>query len=172
MSANPARDSVLTRTGLARATVIEDGRQSDAAFQICRGVVRLLAAHGIAAYTEVTLANGRRADVMGLARDGEMTIVEIKSSLEDFRSDQKWPEYREFSDRLFFAVAPDFPREVLPEDAGLIIADRYGGEIVRAAPTHKLPAARRKALTLQLARLGGLRLQSVIDPEARLDGIG
>lgn len=171
MSANPVRDSVLTRTGLARAMAIEDGRQSDAAFQICRGVVRLLAAHGIAAYTEVTVASGRRADVMGLSRDGEISIIEIKSSLDDFRTDQKWPEYRDFSDRLFFAVAPDFPRAVLPEDAGLIIADRYAGEIVRPAPVHKLPAARRKALTLQLARLGALRLQSVIDPEARLDGM-
>lgn len=172
MSTNPVRDSVLTRTGLARATAIEDGRQSDAAFQICRGVVRLLAAHGGAAYTEVTLANGRRADIMSLARDGEIAIIEIKSSLEDFRSDQKWHEYRDFSDRLCFAVAPAFPREILPEDTGLIIADRYGGEIVRPAPVHKLPAARRKALTLQLARLGALRLQSVIDPEARLDGMG
>lgn len=172
MPADPVRDSVLTRTGLARATVIEDGRQSDAAFQICRGVVRLLASHGIAAYTEVTVANGRRADVMGLARDGEIVIVEIKSSLDDFRTDQKWHEYRDFSDRLYFAVAPDFPREVLPAETGLIIADRYGGEIARAAPVHKLPAARRKALTLQVARLGALRLQSVIDPEARLDGMG
>lgn len=172
MPADPVRDSVLTRTGLARATAIEDGRQSDAAFKICRGVVRLLAAHGIAAYTEVTLANGRRADVMGLARDGDIAIIEIKSSLDDFRADQKWHEYREFSDRLYFAVAPDFPREVLPEETGLIIADRYGGEILRPAPVHKLPAARRKALTLQVARLGALRLQSVIDPEARLDGLG
>ncbi|RTL66728.1 MAG: DNA repair protein MmcB-related protein [Hyphomicrobiales bacterium] len=148
---------------------MSDGRQSDAAFQICRGVVRLIALHGMAAATEVALANGRRADVMGLGGDGEIIVVEIKSCLEDFRSDAKWPEYRPFCDRLFFAVAPDFPREVLPEDAGLIIADRYGGEIVREAPVHKLPPARRKALTLQIARLSAFRLQSVIDPEARLE---
>ena len=171
MPSDPVRDSVLTRTGLARATAIEDGRQSDAAFQICRGVVRLLAAHGIAAYTEVTVASGRRADVMGLSRNGDIAIIEIKSCLDDFRTDQKWHEYREYSDQLYFAVAPSFPREVLPEETGLIIADRYGGEIVRAAPVHKLPPARRKTLTLQLARLGALRLQSVIDPEARLDGL-
>ena len=30
----------------------------------------------------------------------------------------KWPEYREFCDRLFFAVAPTFPTEVLPPDTG------------------------------------------------------
>ncbi len=171
MASDPIRDSLLTRSGFNRLTAIEDGRQSDAAFQICRGVVRLVAAHGMAAFSEVPLANGRRADVMALGRHGEITIIEIKSSLEDFRSDQKWPEYRPFCDKLYFAVAPDFPREILPEETGLIIADRYGGEIVRTPPEHKLPGARRKALTLQLARLGAFRLQSVIDPDARLDGL-
>ncbi len=169
MPQDPTPDGVLARTNLARNTAVSDGRQSDAAFQICRGVVRLVALHGMAAATEVALANGRRADVMALGADGEIVVIEIKSCLEDFRSDAKWPEYRPFCDRLFFAVAPDFPREVLPEDAGLIIADRYGGEIVREAPVHKLPAARRKALTLQIARLSAFRLQSVIDPEARLE---
>ena len=121
--------------------------------------------YGLAAVSEVALANGRRADVAGVADSGEIWIVEIKSSLEDFRADQKWPEYREFCDRLFFAVAPTFPREVLPEDTGLIVADRYGGEIVRPAPEHKLAGARRKAMTLRLARTAALRLQGVIDPD-------
>ncbi len=115
------------------------------------------------------LANGRRADVAGIARDGEIWIVEVKSCLEDFRTDQKWHEYRAFCDRLFFAVGPDFPREVLPPDTGLIIADRYGGEIVRPAPEHKLAAARRKAMTLRLARVAAFRLQAAIDPEGDFD---
>jgi hypothetical protein len=144
---------------------MRDGRQSPAASDICRGVARLLKAHGLAALSEVALANGRRADLAGLADSGEIWIVEIKSSLEDFRADQKWPDYREFCDRLFFAVAPGFPREVLPEDTGLIIADRYGGEIVRPAPEHRLAGARRKAMTIRLARLAALRLQGALDPE-------
>ncbi|MGE0023461.1 MAG: MmcB family DNA repair protein, partial [Hyphomicrobium sp.] len=106
----------------------------------------------------------RRADVVGLAPDGGLWIVEIKSCLEDFRSDQKWPEYREFCDRLFFAVGPDFPREILPEEAGLMIADRYGGEIVRAAPELRLPAPRRKAMTLRIARASSSRLSILLDP--------
>jgi hypothetical protein len=150
---------------------LRDGRQSPAAFAICRGVARLLKAHGLAAVSEVALANGRRADVAGLSDRGEIWIVEIKSSLEDFRADQKWPEYREFCDRLFFAVAPDFPREVLPADAGLIVADRYGGEIVRAAPEHRLAGARRKAMTLRLARTAALRLQGAIDPEGGFEDL-
>jgi len=148
-----------------------DGRQSPAAFAICRGVARLLKAYGLAAVTEVPLANGRRADVAGVADSGEIWIVEIKSSLEDFRSDLKWPEYREFCDRLFFAVASTFPREVLPADTGLMVADRYGGEILRPAPEHKLAGARRKAMTLRLVRTAALRLQGVIDPEGGFEDL-
>ena len=146
-----------------------DGRQSPAAFAIFRGVGRLLQAHGLAPVGEVTLANGRRADVVGVAADGEIWIVEIKSCLADFRADGKWPEYRAFCDRLFFAVAPAFPREVLPQDTGLIVADHYGGEILRAAPEHRLAGARRKAMTLRLLRTAALRLQGLIDPEGDLE---
>jgi hypothetical protein len=144
---------------------VHDGRRSPAAFDIGRGVARLLRAHGFATVNEVALANGRRADVAGISDSGAIWIVEIKSCLDDFRTDQKWPEYRQYCDRLFFAVAPDFPRGVLPTDTGLIIADRYGGEIIRPAPEHKLAAARRKAMTLRFVRIAALRLQAVIDPE-------
>lgn len=123
----------------------------------------------MAPVTEVSLANGRRADIAAVAASGEIWIVEIKSSIEDFRSDQKWPEYRDYCDRLFFAVAPGFPREILPPDTGLVIADRYGGEIVRAAPEHKLAGARRKAVTLRLVHTAAFRLQAAIDPEGRFD---
>lgn len=142
-----------------------DGRQSARAAEIARGASRVLADHGLRAIPELSLASGRRADLVALGEKGEIWIVEIKSSLEDFRCDQKWPEYRAFCDRLFFAVAPDFPREILPEDTGLIIADRYGGEIVRAAPEHPLPGARRKALTLRFARVAAGRLMGLADPE-------
>jgi hypothetical protein len=149
----------------AHSNPLHDGRQSAAAFDICRGVARVLRLHGLAGVPEVTLANGRRADVAALADSGEIWIVEIKSSVEDFRTDQKWPEYRDFCDRLFFAVAPDFPNEILPGDTGLIIADRYGGEIMRPAPEHKLLPARRKAMTLRVGQTAAFRLQAAIDPE-------
>jgi hypothetical protein len=159
----------MTSTGEADRKVPVDGRQSARAAEIARGVARLLVLHGFACVCELPLANGRRADVMGIADSGEVWIVEIKSCLEDFRVDQKWPEYREFCDRLLFAVAPDFPAGVLPTDTGLIVADRYGGEIVRAAPEHRLAGARRKAVTLRFARLAALRLSALYDPEAGLE---
>lgn len=148
-----------------------DGRQSERASEIARGTSRTLAVYGLRAIPELVLPNGRRADLLALSEAGEVWIVEIKSSLEDFRADAKWPEYRDFSDRLFFAVAPDFPREVLPEETGLIIADRYGGEIVREASEHRLAAARRRALLLRFARVAAGRLMTLADPERALEAL-
>jgi len=141
-------------------------RGPQVAFEICRGVARLLRAHGLAAVSELSLANGRRADLAGVTAAGEIWIVEVKSCPADLRSDQKWPEYREFCDCFFFAVAPHFPRELLPPGTGLIVADHYGGEIVQTAPHHKLAAARRKAMTLRILRAAAFRLQVALDPDS------
>ena len=112
---------------VGKSVALEDGRQSGRALDIARGTSRVLAAHGLRAIAELSLANGRRADLIAIGEAGEVWIAEIKSSLEDFRADQKWPEYRDFCDRLFFAVSPDFPSEVLPPETGLIVAARWGG---------------------------------------------
>ena len=145
-------------------TIIRDGRQSPTALLVARGTCRLLRQLGFAAVPEMPLASGRRADLAALGRDGEFWIVEIKSSIEDFRVDQKWPDYRFSCDRLFFATAAHVPLDIFPEDAGLILADAYGAEIMREAPEHKLPAATRKAMMLRFARCAALRLQSLADP--------
>jgi hypothetical protein len=144
-----------------------DAARPPGASDICRGVTRLLSAHGMAPVPEVSLANGRRADIVAVAGGGEIWIVEIKSSVEDFRADRKWPEYRAYCDRLFFAVAPAFPRDILPADAGLIVADRYGGEVVRDAVEHRIAGARRKAVTLRVVHTAALRLQAAADLETR-----
>ena len=125
---------------------------------ISRGVLRLLSAHGYAGVTEMTLANGRRADVAAIGPGGEITIVEIKSCVADFRSDQKWPEYRPFCDRFYFAVDHDFPQDLIPDETGLIVADAFGGAVLREPECEKLVAARRKAVTLRFARLAAARL--------------
>jgi hypothetical protein len=132
--------------------------------EVCRGVGRLLRALGYASLNELPLPNGRRADVVGLSAAGDIWIVEVKSSVEDLRVDHKWPEYRDFSDALFFAVAPAFPLDLIPADTGLILADRYGAEIVRPAPEHRLAPARRKSMTLRFARAAALSLQAAADP--------
>ncbi|MCO5155960.1 MAG: MmcB family DNA repair protein [Aquamicrobium sp.] len=135
-----------------------DGRQSQAAMLVRRGVQRLLIELGAVAIPELPLASGRRADLMALTRKGDIWIVEIKSSVEDFRTDRKWPEYRQFCDRLFFATHPDVPAAIFPAEAGFILSDGYGAEILRDAPEHRLAPATRKALTLRAARAGAARL--------------
>lgn len=131
---------------------------SPRAVEISRGVLRLLNNYGYAGVTEMTLANGRRADIAAIGPAGDVTIIEIKSSIADFKSDQKWPEYRPFCDRFYFAVGHDFPQDLIPEDTGLIIADGFGGAIIREPEAEKLAAARRKAVTLRFARLAATRL--------------
>lgn len=132
-------------------------RAADTA-DLARGVLRLFADQGIAALPELPLTTGRRVDVIGLGRDGLIHVVEIKSCRADFLADQKWPDYLGFADFFYFAVGPQFPRALLPEAEGLILADRFGAEIVRTGPHRPLAAARRKALTLRFARAAAGRL--------------
>jgi hypothetical protein len=139
-----------------------------AAQRICRGVTRLLDGLGFASLHEFPLKARRRADVIALHASGEIVIVEVKSGRADFRSDRKWPEYLEFCDRFFFAVEPDFPRDLIPVDCGLIIADAHGGEIVRPAPQGRLNGNRRRVLTLQVAISANRRLARVLYPDSTL----
>ena len=148
-----------------------DGRQSEAALAIRRGVCRRLRAEGFALIPELTLPSGRRADLLGLGSSGEILIVEIKSSIEDFRADSKWPDYLTHSDRFFFATGPSVPLDIFPEATGLMVADAYGAEVMRDAPLEPLHASARKALLIRIARSGALRLHDLEDPDAAR-GIG
>ncbi|MCZ7659729.1 MAG: MmcB family DNA repair protein [Xanthobacteraceae bacterium] len=141
-----------------------DRRQSQTALAVARGTARLLVQRGFSCVSELSLATGRRADLVALAGSGEIWIVEVKSSIEDFRVDQKWPDYRLSCDRLFFATAAHVPLDIFPADAGLILADSYGAEVMREAPEHRLAAATRKAMMLRFARCAALRLQALADP--------
>jgi len=123
-----------------------------------RGVTRVLADHGLVSVLEAPLANGRRADVMGLTTHGEIWIVETKSCLADFAVDAKWPDYVDYCDRFFFGVDECFPRDLIPDECGLIVADGFGGAILRQSPVRALAGARRKAVTLMFARLAAQRL--------------
>ena len=146
------------------ADVPVDGRQSQIALKVARGTSRLLHAHGFCVVSELPLSSGRRADLAALGADGEIWIVEIKSSVADFRADQKWMDYRMHCDRLFFATTVEVPCEIFPPDTGLIVADAFGAQIVCEAPEHKLHASTRKSMMLSIARAAALRLQSLIYP--------
>jgi hypothetical protein len=146
-----------------------DGRQSETALAIARGTGRLLRSLGFACLSELSLPSGRRADLVALNERGEIWIVEIKSSLEDLRADQKWPDYRAHCDRLYFAFTQDLPCEIFPRDTGLIVADAYGAHIHCDAPEHRLPAPTRKLMMLRFATTAAHRLSRLHDPHGRVD---
>jgi hypothetical protein len=128
------------------------------AADIARGVMRLFGDLGYAALQEFPLRVKRRADIVALNDAGEIVIVEIKSCRADFRADQKWPDYLDFCDRFFFAVAPSFPQAILPVECGLIVADRHGGAILRESAATPLNGNRRRAQILQIALTASQRL--------------
>lgn len=135
-----------------------DGRQSDRAMMVRRGIQRLLVDLNIASLPEVSLASGRRADLVALGPGGTLWIIEIKTSIEDFRVDRKWPEYHQYCDRLYFATHPGVPDAIFPEECGLMLSDGFGAEILREAPEQRLAPATRKAMTLRFAQTAAQRL--------------
>jgi len=142
------------------------------ALLLARGICRALDQLGYAGLAEFPLANGQRADILALGRAGDLVIVEIKSSVADFRADRKWTGYRDFADRLYFGVPNDFPTLLIPEECGLIVADPFGAALLRHGEAMPLAAARRRALTLRFARTAASRLRRQLDPQAGLFGEG
>lgn len=137
-----------------------DGRQSPPALAIRRGLQRLLHSMYHSSLPELGLANGRRADLITITPKGEIWIIEIKSSIQDFRADHKWPDYRHYCDRLFFATHRQVPLDIFPDPFGLFLSDGYGAHMVREAPEHKLSSARRRSVILNFSRVAALRLMN------------
>src|SRR5215470_16893248 len=146
-----------------------DRRQSETALAIARGTARLLRSLGYACVSELPLPSGRRADLVALNERGEIWIVEIKSSVEDLRADQKWREYRAHCDRLFFAFTQDLPCEIFPEETGLIVADAYGAHLLCDAPEHRLTAPTRKLMTVRFGLAAARRISRLIDPQGHAE---
>jgi len=144
----------------------------EATAAIARGAARLLVDLGNAVVFELPLGTGRRVDVAGLDRGGAITVVEVKSSLADFRADAKWPEYLDHCDAFYFGVGADFPLDRLPDNVGVIVADAYHGAVVRPAAPRSLPAARRRALLVRFARTAAGRLHGMLDPGIIVGGPG
>ena len=162
-----------SRSGIAAgdSRLPPDGRQSQAALAIRRGVCRRLRAEGFALIPELSLPSGRRADLVAVDPKGAVLIIEIKSSVEDFRADSKWPDYLLHADRFYFATGPSVPADIFPSTAGLMVADAYGAEIIRQAPEDRLHASVRKTMLIRIARTGAVRLHDLEDPDAA-GGIG
>ena len=145
-------------------TLPPDGRQSQTAAAIARGTARYLHALGYCVVSELPLPSGRRADLVALGGAGEIVIVEIKSSVADFRADQKWTDYRAHCDRLYFAIPEDLPQAIMPEEEGLIVADAFGAWVVREAAARAIAPATRRAVLLRFAQAAADRLHRLADP--------
>src|SRR5260370_5024350 len=141
-----------------------DGRQSETALMIARGVRRLLRARGFSSLTELPLVDGRRADIVAVNGEGEVLIVEIKSSPADYRADRKWRDYAVCCDRLYFAISEHTPTQMMPLEAALIVPDPYGAEILREADLQRMAPASRRALLLRFAQAAADRLHRLADP--------
>ncbi len=155
--------------GEERLVFPADGRQSETALMIARGVRRLLRARGFSSLTELPLTDGRRADIAAINSEGEVIIVEIKSSPADFRADRKWRDYIACCDRLYFAISERTPAELMPIEAGLIVADPYGAEILREAELQRMAPPSRRALLLRFAQAAANRLHRLADPSGAPD---
>jgi hypothetical protein len=131
---------------------------------VCRAAARFCGMRGWAPVAEMPLPNGRRADILALQPDGRFVVIEVKSCARDFLSYAKWPEYRDYCDRLYFAVDLDFPREIIPDEVGLLVADGPDATLLRDAPAHALSPARRKALLHRYAVTAASRLAALQDP--------
>jgi hypothetical protein len=139
------------------------------AAEVARGVTRLFCRSDLFAICEVPLPNGRRADMMAIDAKGTLTIVEIKVAKADLLGDSKWTNYLDYCDRFFWAVPPDLAsicngERFMPNEAGLIVADRYDAVLMREALHRPLAPARRKAELLRFARRAARRLSAQIDP--------
>lgn len=144
-------------------------QHSATVLEIARGTARWLRSLGFSCVSELSLPSGRRADLVAMNARGDIWIVEIKSSVEDLRADQKWPDYRAHCDRLFFAFTRDLPCEIFPPDTGLIVADSYGAYLHCDAPEHRLAAATRKSMIVSFGLLAAQRMNRLIDPQGHTE---
>lgn len=158
-------DGAMLQSPLNAVACPADGRQSETARMVARGTSRFLASLGFSCVEELPLPSGGRADLMAMNMRGEMWIVEIKSSREDLRADQKWESYRAHCDRLFFAFPSELPCELFPLETGLIVADGYGAHLHCEAPEHRLPAATRKVMMIRFGIAAARRMNRLIDPQ-------
>src|ERR1700730_11507357 len=162
--------SLVGAQQLLKPLVLPDSHQSETALFVARGTRRLLRRLNFSTVTELPLLSGRRADIVALAMDATILIVEIKSSIADFRADTKWRDYRAHCDKLFFATPETVPIEIMPDDAGLILADAYSAEILREAPEHRIAPSTRRAMLIRFANAAAHLLHCLSDPEVVTQG--
>ena len=127
--------------------------------RITDAIARSYYEQGDGVLREFKLRVKRRVDLVTLNDEGLITIIEIKSSVSDFRSDKKWNEYIEWADQFYFGVGHNFPIEILPKEHGIITTDGFDTYKVQPSPVQKLNGARRNTLVRRLAKASMRRIE-------------
>ena len=128
---------------------------------LTRGVCRLFQQLGFGTLTEFRLSNGRRVDVMAMHPSGEFVIIEIKSTIADYRADKKWHEYIPFCERFYFAVPSEFPIALVPDDCGVIMADSFDAVVRRESSSKALNSNRKRHQLINFALTASWRLGQI-----------
>jgi hypothetical protein len=77
----------------------------------------------------------RRADVIGNKIGGDLVLIEVKSSVADFRTDNKWTEYLPYADRVYLAFTKEVARKIhdnpelkarIPKRVGVLVLGSDG----------------------------------------------
>ncbi|MEC7490084.1 MAG: MmcB family DNA repair protein [Pseudomonadota bacterium] len=125
---------------------------------LTRGVCRLFQHLGFGTLTEFRLSNGRRVDVMAMNPSGEFVIVEIKSTVADYRADKKWHQYLPFCEQFYFAIPSGFPIKLVPSECGVIMADSFDAVVRRESFSKVLSPKRKRHQLINFALTASSRL--------------
>lgn len=124
-----------------------------------------------ATYFELGLCkHGRlRADVFSISMSGHVVIVEVKSSVQDFKSDKKFHLYVEYANKLYFAMPNtvyDKVKDQIPKNIGVFIMTSDGEHIqqVKGAKEKEIS----KEIVFNLAIRAAFRTQSSTSKNKKL----
>ena len=127
--------------------------------RITDAIARSYFGQGDGVLREFKLKNRRRVDLVTINDKGWITIIEIKSSPEDFLSDKKWGEYIDWADQFYFGVAHSFPISILPKEHGIITTDGFDVYQAQPSPIRKLNGSRRNNLICKMAKASMRRIE-------------
>ena len=126
--------------------------------ELTRGVCRLFENLGFATLKEFKLPNRRRVDVIAMNPNGNFSIIEVKSSVGDYKTDNKWLEYLPYCQRFYFAVPYNFPTKIIPRECGIIVADAFEATIRKESFHSKINSTRHRHQLIRLGYVAGSRI--------------
>lgn len=102
----------------------------------------------------------RRADIVANKVSGKIVILEVKSSLADFRTDKKWRSYLDYCDKFMFCTTEDVYEKIkdeLPKEVGVVCLSPSTGwaYMAKKSPNLELTDENRMSVLARLAYRNG-----------------